>query len=260
MDLAQERGVEVEVEGLSRSYGGRQVLRDISLRIQAGEIFVIMGPSGSGKSVLLRHLMRLEQPDRGDIRLNGLSISDRSTLDLFRSTMVFQSSALLNSLTVGENVGIYLREHRLHPEARIREIVRERLEQVGLGSIENQYPSHLSGGMKKRVAIARALVIDPQLILFDEPTSELDPLMSNVITELIGQLNRSTGVTTLIVTHDRELALRLGSRLAIIRDGEILAVGNLREIYSQKEPFIQEFLMAGQPSLRTPSDLQEKEP
>ena len=244
---SSSNGVHVDISGLCRSYSGRPVLNDISLHIEPGEIFVIMGPSGSGKSVFLRHLIGLERPDEGEIRIGDASIRTPGILDRYRSTMVFQSSALLNSLTVGENIGLYLREHRIHPEERIREIVRESLSQVGLGNIEEQYPNQLSGGMKKRVAIARALVVRPHLILYDEPTSELDPMMASVIGAVIDRLNRQTGVTTVIVTHERELAFRLGHRIAIINNGRILTIGTLKEILMDRTPFVHEFLMGTAP-------------
>jgi phospholipid/cholesterol/gamma-HCH transport system ATP-binding protein len=156
--------------------------------------------------------------------------------------MVFQSSALLNSLTVGENVGLYLREHRLHPEAEIARIVADKLELVGLKGLEPRYPSELSGGMKKRVAIARALVIEPQLILYDEPTSELDPLSAVTVAQEILKLKQRMHVTSIVVTHDRDLAFGIADRVAIINAGRILAVGTPAAIRASSDPLIQKFL------------------
>ena len=169
-------GVSLQVRGLRKSFDGQEVLKGIDFEVRPGEIFVIMGPSGSGKSVLLKHLIGLEPPDAGEILINGESIESPEIADKYRLAMVFQSGALLNSLTVGENVGLYLTEHRLKPPEEIARIVAEKLEDVGLKGTEDKMPGDLSGGMKKRAAIARALVIEPQLILYDEPTSELDPL------------------------------------------------------------------------------------
>src|SRR5450432_3637634 len=178
-------GVGLQVRGLRKSFDGQEVLKGIDLEIKPGEIFVIMGPSGSGKSVLLKHIIGLDPPDAGEILINGESIQSPEIASKYRMALVFQSGALLKSLTVGENVGLYLIEHRLKSPAEIERIVVEKLEAVGLADAVDKMPGELSGGMKKRAAIARALVIDPQLILYDEPTSELDPLSAVVIGEEI---------------------------------------------------------------------------
>jgi len=248
-------GIKLEVNRLNRSYKGVPVLRDINFSIKPGEIFVLMGPSGSGKSVLLRHLVGLERPDSGDIRIDDQSIQNPKIRDRYRLTMVFQSSALLNSLTVAQNVGLYLKEHRIKPPEEIDAIVRQGLELVGLRNIEDRFPSELSGGMKKRVAIARALVMEPHMILYDEPTSELDPLMATLVSDEIIKLNRRTGVTTIVVTHERELAFRLAHRIGIIRGGELLCIGNLEEIYNDSTPFVKEFLIAGRNPQNSPTDI-----
>jgi phospholipid/cholesterol/gamma-HCH transport system ATP-binding protein len=238
-------GVRLEVRGLYKSYAGQPALKGVDLTINAGEIFVIMGPSGSGKSVLLKHMIGLEQPDSGDILIEGKSILDSDDVaNRFRLAMVFQSSALFSSLTVGENVSLYLTEHRIKPRSDIARIVAEKLAVVGLKDVENKFPSELSGGMKKRVAIARALVADPQLILYDEPTSELDPMIAITIAEEILKLNRRTGVTSVVVTHDRELCFGIAHRIGMINDGRILATGTPAEIKASTDPLIQKFLKA----------------
>ena len=178
MNDNQHNGVGVQVRGLRKSFGSHEVLRGLDFEVKPGEIFVIMGPSGSGKTVLLKHLIGLEKPDAGQVLINGQVLDSIEAMEKFRMAMVFQSGALLNSLTVGENVGLYLTEHRLKKPAEIARIVSEKLEVVGLKGTEEKMPSDLSGGMKKRAALARALVIEPQLLLYDEPTSELDPIMS----------------------------------------------------------------------------------
>jgi phospholipid/cholesterol/gamma-HCH transport system ATP-binding protein len=203
-----------------------------------------MGPSGSGKSVLLKHLIGLEEPDAGEILIDGESIRSPGVMDRYRLAMVFQSGALLNSLTVGENVGLYLAEHRLKPPEEIARIVADKLEVVGLKDTEEKMPSELSGGMKKRVAIARALVIEPQLILYDEPTSELDPLSSVVIAEEIVRLKERIHVTSLIVSHDRDLAFGVADRIAVINDGRILSIGTPEEIKRLPDPLVRHFLNA----------------
>jgi phospholipid/cholesterol/gamma-HCH transport system ATP-binding protein len=237
-------GVSLVVRGLHKSFAGQKVLNGIDLEVQPGEIFVIMGPSGSGKSVLLKHLIGLEEPDAGEILINGESISTPEIAAKYRMAMVFQSGALLNSLTVGENVGLYLTEHRLKTPAEIEQIVSEKLADVGLKDAMDKMPSELSGGMKKRVAIARALVIEPQMILYDEPTSELDPLSSVVIGNEILDLKRRIHVTSLVVSHDRDLAFGVADRIAVIADGKIITIGTPDEVNNFKDPLVQSFLHA----------------
>jgi phospholipid/cholesterol/gamma-HCH transport system ATP-binding protein len=194
--------------------------------------------------VLLKHVIGLEEPDSGEILIAGESIQSPEVMNQYRLAMVFQSGALLNSLTVAENVGLYLTEHRLKAPDEIARIVSEKLEVVGLKGAEDKMPSELSGGMKKRVAIARALVIEPQLLLYDEPTSELDPLSSVVIAEEIVKLNQRIQVTSLVVSHDRDLAFGVADRIAVIDDGRILAVGTPAEVEANTDPLVQKFLKA----------------
>jgi phospholipid/cholesterol/gamma-HCH transport system ATP-binding protein len=220
------------------------VLKGLDFEVEPGEIFVIMGPSGSGKSVLLKHLIGLEPPDAGEILINGESIQSPEIASKYRLALVFQSGALFSSLTVGENVGLYLSEHRLKPPEEIARIVAEKLENVGLKGTEEKMPNELSGGMKKRVAIARALVIDPQLILYDEPTSELDPLSAVVIGEEILNLQRRIHVTSLVVSHDRDLAFGVADRIAVINEGRILTIGTPDEVKRFDDPLVQNFLRA----------------
>jgi phospholipid/cholesterol/gamma-HCH transport system ATP-binding protein len=237
-------GVGLQVRGLSKSFGEQEVLKEISFEVKPGEIFVIMGQSGSGKSVLLKHLIGLEAPDAGEILINGEPIQSPEIAAKYRMALVFQSGALLNSLTVGENVGLYLTEHRLNSPEEIGRIVSEKLEDVGLKDAMDKMPSDLSGGMKKRVAIARALVIEPQLILYDEPTSELDPLSAVVIGKEIWKLKERIHVTSLIVSHDRDLAFGVADRIAVIHEGRILTIGTPDEIKKFNDPLVQEFLNA----------------
>ena len=237
-------GVSLQVRGLRKSFGGQEVLKGIDLDVWPGEIFVIMGPSGSGKSVLLKHLIGLEQPDAGEILINGESVESPEVAAHYRMALVFQSGALLNSLTVGENVGLYLTEHRLKSPAETERIVAEKLSAVGLADAVDKMPGDLSGGMKKRAAIARALVIEPQLILYDEPTSELDPLSAVMVGEEILKLKSEIGVTSIVVSHDRELAFGVADRIAIINDGSIVTVGTPDEVKHFNDPLVQKFLRA----------------
>ena len=241
---SNHQGVGVAVRGLRKSFAGQEVLKGVDFEVQPGEIFVLMGPSGSGKSVLLRQIIGLEPADEGEILVAGESIQSEGVMDKHHLAMVFQSGALLNSLTVGENVGLYLAEHRLKSPDEIARVVSEQLEAVGLKGTEDKMPNELSGGMKKRVAIARALVSEPQLILYDEPTSELDPASAVIIGEEITKLNARTGVTSLVVSHDRELAFGIADRIAVILEGRILAIGTPDEIRNLQDPAIRDFLHA----------------
>lgn len=238
------QNVSVEVRNLRRSFNSHEVLKGLNFKVEPGEIFVIMGPSGSGKSVLLKHIIGLETPNAGEILIQGDSIQTPGVMSKYRMAMVFQSAALLKSLTVGENVGLYLTEHYLKPPQEIARIVAEKLELVGLKGHEDRPPDELSGGMQKRVAIARALVVEPQLILYDEPTSELDPVMSVAIGKEISDLNKRIHATSIVVSHDRDLAFGVADRMAILMDGQILFIGTPEEVKQNPNPQIQDFINA----------------
>lgn len=244
MNASNIRGIGLSVKGLHKSYNGQPVLRGLDFEVKPGEIFVIMGPSGSGKTVLLKHLIGLEEPDQGEISVDGERVDTPGVMDKYRLAMVFQSGALLNSLTVGENVGLYLSEHRLKTPEEVARIVAEKLAVVGLDGTEEKMPSELSGGMKKRVAIARALVIEPQLIFYDEPTSELDPVSAAVVVDEIVRLNDRIQVTSVIVSHDRNLAFGIADRIAVIDEGRILTIGTPEQVRHCADPAVQSFLNA----------------
>ncbi len=241
----ESRGVGISIVDLTKSFDGNPVLKGINLEIVAGEIFSIIGPSGTGKSVLLKHIVKLEKPDSGRILIDGQDIyapaKERSSRD-FRYSMVFQSSALFNSLTVGENVGLWLREKRVCIETRIRRIIREKLRLVGLEGKEDLMTSELSGGMKKRVAIARSLAMNPDLILYDEPTAELDPVTSDELARVIMNLKEKVNLTTIIVSHDLNFALYLSDRVAMISDGQIVEIGTPAEIKASTNPTVRNFI------------------
>lgn len=234
--------VGVEVAHLSKSYERQQVLYDISLSVKPGEIFTIMGPSGSGKSVLLRQIAGLEAPDSGGVKINGLDPREPATRDRFAVALVFQAGALFNSLTVYENLALYPLEHRICSKKEIRDRVMHALQILSIENAVDKRPAELSGGMKKRVAIARALVMEPQLILYDEPTSELDPVMSATIAEIIATLKEQFTVTSIVVSHDRDLALTVSDRVAILRQGRLLAVDAPAGIRATRDPVISDFL------------------
>lgn len=232
----------VTFERLNKSFGGVPVLRDVSLEVKPGEIFVIMGPSGAGKSVLLKHIAGLEAPDSGRVLIGEYDTADRATRERVHLALVFQAGALFNSMTVFDNLALYLREHRLCNEAGIHERVLHALQILSLEKAVDKYPSELSGGMKKRVAIARALVMEPELLLYDEPTSELDPVMSATISEIIATLRKRTAVTSIVVTHDRSLALAIADRIAMLIDGRVRAIGTPADFRTATDPAIANFL------------------
>lgn len=238
---SENRGVSVSVRNLHKRFGEQVALRGVDLDVNAGEVFVIMGSSGSGKSVLLQHIIGLQIPDEGTILIDGHPIEEDAPLK-FRLAMVFQSGALLSSLTVSENVGLYLTEHRLKPRDEIERIVEDKLRTVGLQGQGRRFPAELSGGMKKRVAIARALIIEPHLLLYDEPTSELDPLTAVTMGQEILRLKNRIHLTSIVVTHDRDLAFGIADRISIIHEGRILMTGTPDEVRASKNPIIHEFL------------------
>ncbi len=233
--------VGVSIEHLSKNFGRLQALRDVSFAVEPGEIFVLMGPSGSGKSVLLKHIVGLEAPSDGRVLIEGRDATAEGTLENVRIAMVFQAGALFNSLSVYDNLALYPREHRLGTEAGIREKVMRALQILSLENTAHKFPSELSGGMKKRVAIARALVMEPQLMLYDEPTSELDPIMGATISEIIATLRDEYHVTSVVVSHDRELALGIADRVGILMDGSLVFLGAPAELHAPKDPRIADF-------------------
>jgi phospholipid/cholesterol/gamma-HCH transport system ATP-binding protein len=245
ISLAETRGVGIRIEAVNKSFSDNHVLKDVALEILPGETFSIIGPSGTGKSVLLKLIMRLDRPDSGQIYIDGSPIFDGLPKERglpFRYSMVFQSSALFNSLTVGENVGLWLREKRVCKEARIREIIREKLAMVSLDGKEGLKTSELSGGMKKRVAIARSLAMNPDLILYDEPTAELDPITSDELANTILKLRETVANTTVIVTHDLNFALYVSDRIAMIHDGRIVEVGTPTQLKASMNPVVRSFI------------------
>jgi phospholipid/cholesterol/gamma-HCH transport system ATP-binding protein len=232
----------VTVEHLSKKYGKTTVLSDVSLEVRPGEIYCIMGPSGSGKSVLLKQIAGLEAPTSGGVRIGNFDAADPATRNKVHLALVFQAGALFNSLSVYDNLALYPREHRECDEAGIRDRVMHALQILSLEKSAYKFPSELSGGMKKRVAIARALVMEPQLLLYDEPTSELDPVMSATLSEIIATLREQTAVTSIVVTHDSNLALSIADRIAVLMDGKIRATGKTAEFKNHSDPVIANFL------------------
>jgi phospholipid/cholesterol/gamma-HCH transport system ATP-binding protein len=244
VSLHETRGVGINIVKLNKFFGDKHVLKDIDLEIFPGETFSIIGPSGTGKSVLLKHIVNLETPDSGEIFIDGHSIFNPSGNEPlnYRCSMVFQSSALFNSLSVGENVGLWLREKRVCKEHVIRQIIHDKLALVGLEGQGDLKTAELSGGMRKRVAIARSLAMNPDLILYDEPTAELDPINTDELANTILQLKANTHNTTVIVTHDLNFALYISDRIAMISGGKIVEVGTPAEFKLSENPIVKGFI------------------
>lgn len=238
--------MKIEIQGLSKRFGSLMVFDNIDLTIEPGEICVIMGRSGQGKSVLLKHLVGLLQPDAGSIRIDGENIVGLSEVELYpfrmRFGMIFQNGGMLQSLDVGQNVALPLIEVRgTNRDACMRKVA-EKLQMVGLGGRERQSVSTLSGGQQKRAAIARALVQDADCMLFDEPTAGLDPPISQTVDDIIQQVNRETGATMVVVTHDLISAFTIGHRIHLLAKGRIAASGTPDELRKSTTPEVREFL------------------
>ncbi len=236
----------IRIRGLKKRLGRKQVFDGIDLDVDKGETLVVLGPSGTGKSVLLKHVIGLMSPDAGSIEIDGRELVglDERGLDEVRKGigMLFQGAALFDSMTVGENVGLGLREHARLDDAEVRRRVSERLEWVGLKGVEDMKPASLSGGMRKRVGLARAIAMDPAYILYDEPTTGLDPIMADVINRLIRELQQRLGVTSVVVTHDMRSAYDVGDRLALLHDGRLAFVGSPEQIRATGDPLVRQFI------------------
>jgi len=241
----------IKIDHVCKSLDGKVVLRDIDLEVGHGEVLAIIGGSGMGKSVMLKHVLGFLRPDSGDVIVDGVSIPRCTSAELYevRKTfgVVFQSPALLQSLTVEENVSLPLREHSGYPEEKIAEIVRDRLHLVRLFDVESKLPVQLSGGMQKRVSLARALVMDPAVMLFDEPATGLDPVLTATIAQLIVDLHRRIGFTAIAVTHNMDFAYKIADRIAMLHEGRIIAAGTPDEIKHSTQPLVRDFIM-GVPS------------
>jgi phospholipid/cholesterol/gamma-HCH transport system ATP-binding protein len=239
----------VEFEDVHKSFGEKKVLSGISFDVHRGETMVVLGGSGSGKSVLIRHIIGLHRPDRGHVFVDGEDIVDYDEEELIpvrqKVAMLFQGGALFDSMNVLENVAYGLREHTDLGDDRIREIVRDKLAVVGLEDVEELMPAELSGGMKKRVALARSIAMDPRCILYDEPTTGLDPVTANTINEMIRDLQRRLQVTSVVVTHDIASAFLVGDRIAYLYEGRMHFVGTVDEAKVSREPRLRHFLSGG---------------
>jgi phospholipid/cholesterol/gamma-HCH transport system ATP-binding protein len=236
----------IEVRDLVAHYGDRMILKGVSLSVDAGEIMVVMGGSGSGKSTLLRHLIGLERPTSGSIRILGRELCEMDEFELYdfsrKLGVAFQGGALFSSMTVGENILLPLREHTALDEQTMRIMLQLKLQVVSLVGFENLLPAELSGGMTKRAAFARAIIMDPQLLFCDEPSAGLDPVVSRAIDELILDLRDALGMTIVVVTHELDSAFRIADRITILDRGEILMVGSVDEVRASDNRRIQNLL------------------
>ncbi|HYO78228.1 MAG TPA: ABC transporter ATP-binding protein [Thermoanaerobaculia bacterium] len=236
----------IQLQHLYKSFDGRQVLRDMSINVERGESLVIVGGSGTGKSVTLKHIIGLLKPDRGNVIVDGQDLTTMKELELnqFRRRfgMAFQEGALFDSMSVMENIAFPLRRHTKMTEKQIRDRVAECLEDVHLSGVEKKRPSQLSGGMRRRVGFARAISLKPEILLFDEPTTGLDPVISDIIAELIEEMDVKLGVTTVTITHDMKVAFKIADRVAMLHQGQIIEEGTADEFQRSKNPIVEQFI------------------
>jgi len=235
----------IRYENVSKSFGDNLVLDDVSLDIRRDKTTVIVGPSGVGKSVFIKILVGLLSPDSGRVMVDGVDVTKLKQKDLFtmrkRFGMMFQDGALFDSMTVGENVAFPLVQHTKHDPARIREIVAEKLSSVGLPGIEGLFPSELSGGMRKRVGFARAIVMEPEIVLFDEPNSGLDPVMADAIDSLILKMQAELGITFLVISHDIPSTERIADYVGMLYNSKLIAFGKKEDVLHSGNPTLSQF-------------------
>jgi phospholipid/cholesterol/gamma-HCH transport system ATP-binding protein len=235
----------IRVVDLYKSFGENHVLRGVNLSVASGTTTVILGGSGSGKSVLMKHMIGLLRPDRGSVVIDGEAIEGLGERDLQRVRakfgMVFQAAALFDSMDVFDNVAFPLREHTGLSEKEIDEVVHAKLSVVGLRNIDERYPDQLSGGMRKRVGLARALALEPSIVLYDEPTTGLDPITTDYVDDMILEAKQKLGVTSVVISHDIGSAFKVADRLAVLHEGVIIAEGPPDEVRASHTPFIEKF-------------------
>jgi len=249
VSLEKQQGVEgiLAVKDLTKKFGDKLVLDNISLSIEKGKTTVIIGPSGCGKTVLIKHLIALLRPTSGEVYFKGQRIDNLEEKDLNRLRVsygfLFQGGALFDSLSVAENILFPIREHyKITKNSGLEELVKTKLAMVGLDGFQEYYPASLSGGQKKRVALARAIALNPEVILYDEPTTGLDPIRSDIINELIMKLQRNLGATTIVVTHDMTSSYKIADRIVMLYGGKIIADGDVDYIRNNPHPVVQQFI------------------
>jgi len=238
--------LKITLENISKSFGEQKVLDGLDLTLESKKITFIIGQSGGGKSILLKHIIGLVKPDSGRVLVDDTDISslDEAGMNEIRKNfgMLFQDAALFDSMTVGENVAFPLNEHRRLPKKEVQQIVTEKLLQVGLTGVTQKMPSELSGGMRKRVGLARALALDPKIILFDEPTTGLDPIMCDAIDQLIVETQKNTGATCVVISHDIDSTFKIAHRVAMLYNGKIIAYGSPEDIRNSSNPVLNQFV------------------
>jgi phospholipid/cholesterol/gamma-HCH transport system ATP-binding protein len=236
----------IRIRGIEKSFGPHKVLRGVDLDVERGKINIIIGGSGQGKSVIMKHLMGLLKPDTGHIWVDGEDIVPLDDYELNRVRkkfgMLFQYAALFDSLTVEENVAFPLVEHTTMPRAEIHKVVIDRLATLGLKNIERKYPAEISGGMRKRVGLARALVLQPQILLYDEPTTGLDPIATKNVDDMIRDISKETGVTSVVISHDMASTFRIADRISMLHEGQIVASGHPDEVLQSTNEFLRAFV------------------
>jgi phospholipid/cholesterol/gamma-HCH transport system ATP-binding protein len=237
----------IQLQNLHKSFGRQQVLRGVTLEVRKGQVLVIIGASGSGKSVMLKHIVGLLKPDSGEVWFDAHRIDTLPERDLMRVRQrfgfLFQMGALFDSLTVADNVAFPLVEHTNKPPAEIAQLVQRNLDLVGMPEVGRKMPSELSGGQRKRAALARAIALGPDVVLYDEPTTGLDPVRSDVINELIIKLQRELNITSIVVTHDMASAFKVGTRIVMLHEGELVFDGTPKEIQQSEDPVVKRFVL-----------------
>lgn len=236
----------IKIDNIHKSFGANQVLRGVSLDIQQGETLAIIGQSGCGKSVLIKHMIGMVRPDRGEIYINGVDICCLDEKEFFNMRrkfgMLFQASALFDSLTVGQNVSFGVERYQNFPAEKVKQIVKDTLAKVGLRNIEHLMPYELSGGMKKRVGLARAIAYGPEIMLYDEPSTGIDPIRADAINDLIVMMKSELHVTSIVITHDMTSAYKVADRIAMLYNGKIIETGTPDEIKKSENQIVQQFI------------------
>lgn len=244
--MDKESAIKIRVVSLYKSFGEKDVLHGINIEVRRGESMVVIGGSGSGKTVLIKCIIGLMRPDQGEIHVDGLEITslDEKRMNEVRKKfgMLFQGGALFDSMTVWENVGFGLRQQTCLSEEEIRRVASEKLALVGLKNVEDLMPAELSGGMRKRVSLARAIAMEPEILLYDEPTTGIDPIMADAINDLIVQMKEKLNVTSIAITHDMKSAYKIADRIAMLYQGKIIEVGTPGETRNSSNPMVQQFI------------------
>lgn len=244
--MDKESAIKIRAVSLYKSFGEKDVLHGINIEVRQGESMVVIGGSGSGKTVLIKCIIGLMRPDQGEIHVDGLEITslDEKRMNEVRKKfgMLFQGGALFDSMTVWENVGFGLRQQTRLSEEEIRRVASEKLALVGLKNVEDLMPAELSGGMRKRVSLARAIAMEPEILLYDEPTTGIDPIMADAINDLIVQMKEKLNVTSIAITHDMKSAYKIADRIAMLYQGKIIEVGTPGEIRNSSNPMVQQFI------------------